>query len=363
MFRSNHRKKDGEEKSKPLRRRRGFLLFMLIAVIIAGLAVFFVLAAHRGAAGGKPLAYRELLMDTGVDLQIYSSGAREGEQVKKALFDEMKRLERLLSYRDSESEVAKINRAAGKKPVAVSPETVEVIREALAYGEISGGAFDPTIAPLLELWGFQEGDYRVPGPEELREAAGAVDYRLVEAEETSVRLARPGMALDLGGIAKGYIVDRGLDLLKRRGISHALINAGGDVGILGPKADGSPWRVGVKHPRNETLLAVIPWDRRGAIVTSGDYERFFEKDGVRYHHILDSQTGAPAHALTSVTVVAPTAVQADALSTAIFVLGPERGLALVEELPGVEALLVDPQFALLISSGLRGLVELPGEKK
>ena len=362
MFRSNHRKNDGEEKSTALWRRRGFPVFVLIAVIIAGLAVFFALAARRGAAGGKPLTYSELLMDTGVELQVFS-GAREGERVKEALFDEMKRLEQLLSYRDSESEVAAINRAAGKKPVAVSPETAAVIREALAYAEISGGAFDPTIAPLLEAWGFQEGDYRVPGPEELQEAAGMVDYRLVEAGEKAVRLARPGMALDLGGIAKGYIVDRGLDLLERRGVSHALINAGGDVGILGPKADGSPWRVGVKHPRNGTLLAVIPWDKRGAIVTSGDYERFFEKDGSRYHHILDPQTGEPAPALTSVTVVAPTAVQADALSTAVFVLGPERGLALVEELPGVEALLVDPQFALLVSSGLRGLVEPPGGTK
>ncbi|NMD43487.1 MAG: FAD:protein FMN transferase [Firmicutes bacterium] len=135
----------------------------------------------------------------------------------------------------------------------------------------------------------------------------------------------------------------------------------GDVGILGPKADGSPWRVGLKHPRGSGIIAVIPRDKRGAIVTSGDYERFFEEDGVRYHHILDPRTGLPASALLSVTVVAPTAVEADALSTALFVLGPQRGLALVESLPEVEAVMITPQLELLISSGLRGLVERSGE--
>ena len=361
MFRSDRCKNDGMQKPAP--RRWGVPAIIFVALLLIGLVLFFVFILRPGAEGRQPLHYSELLMDTQVNLQLYCSGAREGERIKIALFGEMERLEKLLSYGDPGSEVAAINCAAGEKAVAVSPETAAVIREALAHSELSAGAFDPTIAPLLELWGFREGDYRIPAPEELAEAAAAVDYRAVEAGEGAVRLARQGMALDLGGIAKGYIVDRGLDLLARRGVEHALINAGGDVGILGPKADGSPWRVGIKHPRSEALLAVIPWDKRGAIVTSGDYERFFERDGLRYHHILDPQSGQPASALVSVTVVAPTAVQADALSTALFVLGPERGMVLVEELPGVEALLVNPRLELLISSGLRSLVEQPGGEK
>lgn len=333
------------------------LLILSASAVIIALIIFIVV---RRGAPGRYFNYTELLMDTDVTLQIFCRNPGEGEGAQRALFDEMERLERLLSYSDPGSEVAAINRAAGGGPVPVSPETAEVVREALACGSLSGGAFDPTIAPLLELWGFHGGDHRVPGAAEIEEARAAVDYRRVEIEGHSVHLPRAGMALDLGGIAKGYIIDRGMDLLTRSGFSHALINAGGDVGIAGPKADGSPWRVGIRHPREGDLIAVIPLDRRGAVVTSGDYERFFEADGVRYHHILDPGTGSPARALVSVTVVAPTAVQADALSTALFVLGPQRALDLVESLPGVEAVLITPQGELLISSGLQDLVERPG---
>jgi thiamine biosynthesis lipoprotein len=204
----------------------------------------------------------------------------------------------------------------------------------------------------------------VPEPVEIEAAAALVDYSLMENDYAAGKVFLPssGMALDLGGIAKGYIVDRGLELLARSGIGHALLNAGGDIGILGPKPDGSPWRIGVKHPRrDDELIAVISWLKKGAVVTSGDYERFFEEDGERYHHILDPRTGYPARNLLSATVVAPTAIEADALSTALFVMGPQRGLELVESLPGVEAILVTPQLELLISSGLQDCVELPGE--
>lgn len=363
MSRFDRRKAEAGEEPAPTREKRGTLAPLIIFIAIV---VFIVVAlvTSRSAATERPFSYTELLMDTEVNLQIFCRGSGEARRAKEALFDEMKRLERLLSYSDPKSDLARINRAAGERPVEVSPGTVEVIQKALDYSSISEGAFDPTVAPLLELWGFREGDYRVPDPDELEEAGVLVDYRLVEAGTAEVYLPRPGMALDLGGIAKGYIVDRGLALLSQSGVRHALINAGGDIGILGPKADGSPWRVGIKHPCTDgELIAVIPWMKRGAVVTSGDYERFFVEDGVRYHHILDPRTGYPASSLVSVTVVAPTAMEADALSTALFVMGPQRGLALVESLSGVEAIMVTPQLELLISSGLRDLVELPGENK
>ncbi len=336
-------------------------LFTALLIVIAGVVIVGGAAALVSRL--KLFEYRRLLMDTDVSLQIYTGGPGKACRIQENIFAEMERLEKLLSYTLASSDVAGINRSAGEKPVKVSPETAEVIQKALSCARLSEGAFDPTIAPLLETWGFLGERYRLPAPAEIETAAALVDYRLIEGDFAAgeIFLPEPGMALDLGGIAKGYIVDRGLDLLSRAGIGHALINAGGDVGILGPKPEGSPWRIGVKHPRREgDLIAVIPWSKRGAVVTSGDYERFFEVEGVRYHHVLDPRTGYPARALLSATVAAPTAAEADALATALLVLGPQRGLALVESLPGVEALLVTPQLELLVSSGLQDLIELPG---
>ncbi len=331
-------------------------VFIAAALLLAGAAAYISRA--------RLFEYRQLLMDTDVSLQIYAGSSGKAVRVERALFDEMERLERLLSYTVPSSDIARINRAAGKNPVEVSPETAEVIQKALSCASISGGAFDPTMAPLLELWGFLGDRFRLPAAEEIEERGLLVGYELVEidADAQRVFLPRSGMALDLGGIAKGYIVDRGMELLSGAGIDHALINAGGDIGILGPKPDGSAWRIGVKHPRRQgELIAVIPWSQKGAVVTSGDYERFFEEGGVRYHHILDPRTGYPARTILSATVAAPTVAEADALATALFGLGPQRGLELVESLPGVEALLVTPQLEVLISGGLRELVELPGD--
>ena len=169
----------------------------------------------------------------------------------------------------------------------------------------------------------------------------------------------PGcFSLDLGGIAKGYIVDRGLALLAQAGVENAFLNAGGDIAILGTKPDGTPWRVGIRHPRGADHYIAVLSMTGGAVVTSGDYERTFEAGGQRYHHILDPSTGYPAGDLTSVTITAPTATEADALSTAVFVLGPERGLALVESLPGVEAVLVTRDLEIMVSTGLVGKIEL-----
>lgn len=351
---------DGDRKIFQPRKKRGVITAILIIIT----AVFIVAGIVAAISRLKLYEYRELLMDTDVSLQLYVGGAGKAGRIKGEIFGEMRRLEQLLSYTDAEGDVMKINRAAGKGPVQVSPETVEVARTAMRYAGLCRGAFDPTVAPLLELWGFLGEHFRVPGAAEIEETAALIDYSLIEIDAAAgtVYLPRPGMALELGGIAKGFIVDRGLELLSRAGVRHALINAGGDIGILGPKPDGSPWRIGVKHPRRKgDLIALIPWSAKGAVVTSGDYERFFEEDGVRYHHILDPREGYPASGLLSVTVTAPTVVEADALSTAIFVLGPQRGLALVESLSDVEALLVTPQLDLLISSGLQGIVELPGE--
>jgi FAD:protein FMN transferase len=299
-------------------------------------------------------------MDTTVELRLQAESRKEAESVKAGLVTEMERLEGLLSRSLSGSDVNRVNRMAGQEPAQVSPETLAVTRAALEFARLTEGAFDPTIAPLLNIWGFLGQQYRVPAMDEIEAALALVDYRLLELDPQrgTVYLPEAGMSLDLGGIAKGYIVDRGLALLSRSGIRHAFLNAGGDIGLLGSRPDGTPWRIGVRHPREENqYIAVIPLNG-GAVVTSGDYERTFEQNSVRYHHILDPSTGQPALSLSSVTIVAQTAMEADALSTAVFVLGPQRGLALVEQLSGVEAVLVTAGLEILISSGLQEKIEL-----
>ena len=328
---------------------------------ITGLAVLIgatLFTASRGSPEGQFFNFHHMAMDTTIELRIQAESRREAEALSGQLFAEIKRLEALLSRTIPGSDLDLVNRMAGKEAVAVSPDTLAVARLAVQYAQLTEGAFDPTVAPLMDLWGFVGRQFRVPSPGELEEVLPRVDFSLVEIDSvnSTIYLPRAGMSLDFGGIAKGYIVDRGLELLKAAGIRSAFLNAGGDIGLLGSKPDGTPWRIGVSHPReDDQFSAVLPLSGV-AVVTSGDYERFFEEGGVRYHHLLDPGTGRPARALSSVTVIAPTAVKADALSTALFVLGPEQGLALVERLPGVEAVLVTAGMEVLISTGLQEII-------
>ncbi|MEW5920072.1 MAG: FAD:protein FMN transferase [Bacillota bacterium] len=299
------------------------------------------------------------IMDTHVDITFYSSSVQVAQTAIGEIFTEMQRLESLLSRHIAGSDLQRINEAAGREPVQVSPETLFVLRRALEIAALSDGAFDPTIAPLLELWGFGGESFAVPSADQLAQARELVNYRVVEIDEEqgSVFLPRSGMKLDLGGIAKGYIVDKGQELA-RGSVSASFINAGGDISIRGRKPSGDAWRVAVQDPHDpQRWVAVINMDE-GSVVTSGDYQRFFEVEGRRYHHILDPHTGMPAFGLSSVTIVAPDTTTADALATAVFVLGEEKGMALVESLPNVDALIVDNNGKLLISSGLEGQVEV-----
>jgi FAD:protein FMN transferase len=353
-----NRNQQRERPNQPVKPRRSFapFIFIIALAVLTGTVLFFI---NRDAPGVKTYNYHHLAMDTTIELRLQAESRRDADAVKDEVFAEMERLEKLLSRTLSGSDVDRINRAAGREALQVSPETMAVAQAALAYARLSEGAFDPTIAPLLNVWGFLDQQYRVPEPGEIEAALPLVDYTLLELDPQRGTIYLPaGMSLDLGGIAKGYILDRGLAVLSRSGIRHAFLNAGGDIALLGVRPDGTPWRIGVRHPRRENqYIAVVPLSGM-AVVTSGDYERTFEEGSVRYHHILDPSTGQPALSLSSVTIVAPTTMEADALSTAIFVLGPERGLALVEHLPGVEAVLVTAEMEILISSGLQDTIEL-----
>ena len=251
---------------------------------------------------------------------------------KKALlsaYEEMQRVENLLSCEKDSSEISAINRNAGIHPVKVSYETLEVMKRAKTYCKKYYGMFDVTIGPLSDLWGFSE-DKEIVLPEDntIKKLIKLVNYNdmIIDENDTTVFLKKKGMSIDLGGIAKGYAIDRGSAVLKEMGITNFILNAGGDIYVSGTKDKETLWKVGIKHPRNTNDL-VARFDLKDyAVATSGDYERFKIINGVRYHHILDPATGYPGRLSESSTILAPTAEEADATATYIFLLGWEKAL-------------------------------------
>jgi len=340
------------------RRKIFFEIFIVIIILsIIGVAVYNYIDRDNLERYSRT----ELILDTIFEVTIFVDEEIEGDPLVREAFDKVRALEKVMSRFVTNSDVDKINQQAGKEPVEVDPRTFYVIEKSLYFGEASQGKFDVTIAPLLNLWGFGTGEEREPPEgEEIEEVLPLVDYQEIELDEEnmSVFLPREEMALDLGGIAKGYIVDEIAEFLEGEGIEHGTVNAGGDIRALGTRLDGNPWRIGITHPRDrENVIAVIPVTQE-AIVTSGDYERFFTHEGERYHHILDPDTGQPAGEVMSVTVVAPDCITADSLSTAVFVLGVEEGMALLESMSRVEGMIVDLQEEIHVTRGLKDLIEI-----
>ena len=299
-------------------------------------------------------------MDTKVDLVLYGLPSKQAEGVAEKVFAEMERMENILSRYVPGSDVNRINAAAGRAPVKVQPETIAVMQKALEIAELSGGAFDPTVGSLLELWGWSAGDPRVPTMQEINAVLPSVNYQLVEidVDHSTIFLPLSAMKIDLGGIAKGFIVDQGQALAKKLSCPASYINAGGDINIDGRKPNGEDWRIAIQDPRDPQKWAAIVPLQEGSIATSGDYQRFFEEGGETFHHILDPQKGVPASGVRSVTVVAPDALMADALATAAFVLGREEGLRLLESLDGIEGAIIDPEGKIHVSSGLASKIEI-----
>lgn len=293
-----------------------------------------------------------LLMGTTVTIEADGTATAELDRAIAAAFDEMARVEGLMSSCRDDSDVARLNAAADG--TTVSAETAEVIRLGLEVSRRSNGAFDLALGRLKRLWGIDGEAPRVPSAGEIAAALVGAGSAALSVDGPRVGKRRPETAVDLGGIAKGYAVDRALEVLREHGITSAAINAGGDIGLLGGKGE-RPWRVAIQHPRRgDGVLATIE-QRGGAVVTSGDYERFFERDGQRYHHLFDPHSGTPAQSCQSVTVIAPSAILADALATALFVLGPEAGLAMLRDYPGCEALIVAADGRVKRSPGLAGV--------
>jgi len=293
----------------------------------------------------------EAIMGTRVAVELWAEDAALATRAMDAVIAEMRRTDELMSTYKPGSQLSQVNAHAYERPVEVDPEIVEVVRRSFEFSRLSNGAFDVTYASVGYLYDYRA--HQRPTGEQVAAALPAVDWRQVQVDPAgnTIRFLRPGMRIDLGGIAKGYAVDHGIEILRGMGIRHAMVNAGGDTRLLGDRR-GKPWIVGIRDPRAEgRMVTRLPLEDE-AISTSGDYERYFEEDGVRYHHILEPGTGESARAVRSVTILGSDATQTDGLSTTVFVLGVERGMQLVARLPGVEAVIVDKDGNIYYSDGL-----------
>lgn len=300
-------------------------------------------------------------MDTYMSITAY--GEKSGEAVDAAE-TEIKRLDELLSTGSDDSEVTKINKEGGGK---LSEDTSYLVKRALDIYQDTDGVFDITIYPVMKAWGFAGDTFAVPDKNTLEQALSLVNAAKLSYDEKSSNLSfeKEGMEIDLGGIAKGYTSDRVIDILKSYGIEHAMINLGGNVDLLGKKVDGSEWRIAVQDPESEDDYIGILTVSDKSVITSGGYERYFEEDGVRYHHIIDPSTGYPAnHGLTSVTIVSSDGTLADALSTSLFVMGKDKAIEYWQSHSDqFDTILIDDEGIVYISEGIADSFESDAEIK
>jgi thiamine biosynthesis lipoprotein len=325
-------------------------------------------SATPSHAVGQRIDLVEKAMGTRVVLAAYTSAEHDASAVRAALragLTEIKRLELLMTSWRDDSEVSLINAQAGRSFVKVSDETYSVVAKSLWISKLSEGTFDVTFASMGKLWRFdQDLERKIPPKNEVERARKRIDYKRIEldSKNKAVKLSHAETRISLGGIAKGYAIDRAADVLRKAGLKAFFAQAGGDLYVEGRKPDGTQWKVGVRDPRasDETFFAMLPVENH-AFSTAGDYERAFVLDGKRYHHIIDPRTGYPAGASRSVTVWAKDALTADAIDDAVFILGPTKGLALVESIDDCGAVIVDANNKVWISKRLEGVLQMTGK--
>ncbi len=280
-------------------------------------------------------------MGTLVEIAVKQSDAEKSKHAVDLAFDEIKRVENLFSSYLPDSEISRLNRSAGEGWEKLSAETIGVLQRAKHWSEWSSGAFDITVGPALALWKFDTAQTPLPSSKQSDSAVSLIHYKDLQIKANQARLARKGMSVQLGAIAKGYAVDRAVKILQEEGIADAFINAGGDLKSIGMKSPNQPWKIGLQHPRYpEKMIGAFSLSKR-AIATSGDYQKYFIQEGERYHHILNPKTGRPAKesGVVSATVLADSVMDADALATALFVMGPQA-LEQIRLLENVEAMVI-----------------------
>ncbi len=318
---------------------------------ISHLSAFFLTLLCALPAQSEWIDDTQAIMGTEIRLVLWHEDPQKGRAAINAVMDEMRRIDRQFSFYKPDSELSNINREAAGKPVSISHEMASVLQKALFYGDLTDGAFDITFASVGQHYDYRE----KLSPDELQQQRAVIDYRRVrlDMENRTVAFAHPAIKIDLGGIVKGYAVDRAAAILLRWGIASASISAGGDSYILGDRR-GRPWMVGIRNPRRQGVALSLPLDNV-AFSTSGDYERFFfdAESGERIHHIINPSTKRSARDIMSVSVMGPRGFDTDPLSTSVFVLGVDKGLRLLNSLPDFDGVIIDGGGKVYYSDGLQ----------
>ncbi|OZV13582.1 hypothetical protein CIW83_03290 [Tissierella sp. P1] len=342
-----------------MRRKRhiGLVIFLALIFTTTGCIKRQDSKGAKLPKGSEPISRTEFLMDTVMTIKLYD---KTDEKILDKVFSRLEEIESRMSVTLKDSDVSKINDNAGIKPITVSEDTYFVIKEAKHYAEISNGAYDPTIGPLVDLWNIVSGEKErefIPSDKEIEEKKALVNYKNLELlDNNQIFLKEKNMKINLGGIVKGYAADEVKRILTENGANTAIIDLGGNVFAHGEKLDGSSWNIGIQNPFEFTgnYLGIIQVKDK-SIVTSGDYERFFEYKGKRYHHILDAKTGYPSeNEITGVSIISSKSIDGDALSTTLFVLGLDRGMELVNSLESVEAIFVTKDKSVYLTENLKG---------
>ncbi len=320
---------------------------ILICLIFAAIAA--------GCDRPRSLQKTESIMGTNVMITVVARNEAEGDAAIEAGMAEVKRFDRMMSLYKDDSEITRVNQAAGNHPVQVSPEMIEVVEAALRVSKLTNGAFDITVGPLVVLWQMRLKEGNVPTGAEIANVKRLVNYRniVVDRKASTLYLKKTGMIMDLGGM-KGYIADRVKDLFRKRGVDNAVIALAGDIWVLGHREDGKPWRIGVQHPREkDKAMAVLELSDK-YVTTSGDYERFVIREKKRYHHIIDPRTGKPSQGVISATIIGDKGELIDPLAKAPFIMGPGEGLRIVRQV-GAEAIVVDDAGKVFTTEGIKSL--------
>ena len=315
-------------------------------------AVVMLAAAVVGCSSQRTVQKTESIMGTQVTMTVTAASRGEAEAAIEAGMAEVRRFDAMMSLYKDTSEITKVNLAAGKGPVRVSPEMIEIVERAAKISELSGGAFDVTVGPLVVLWQMRLKEGKVPTDQEIDGVRPLVNFRniAVDRKASTLFLKKKGMIMDLGGM-KGFIADRVADLMRQRGIHNALIALAGDIWALGHRQDGGPWRVGVQHPREKDKNITVLELTDKYVCTSGDYERFVIREKKRYHHIIDPRTGKPSAGVISVTLVGAQGADIDPLAKVPFILGAKEGLKIVRKF-GAEAIIVDDKGTVTTTPGI-----------
>ncbi|HYA86657.1 MAG TPA: FAD:protein FMN transferase [Nitrospirota bacterium] len=321
--------------------------------LFAMLALVLTVACARQ----KTVQKTETIMGTDVTLTVVARSAEEGSAAIDAGMAELRRLDAMMSLYKDTSEITQVNLAAGKHPVKVSPEMIEVVEDGAKISKLSNGIFDLSIGPLVVLWQMRLKEGKIPTDAEIARIKPLVNYKniVVDKRASTIYLKKAGMIMDFGGM-KGYAADRVADIFKKRGITNAVIAVAGDIWVLGRRDDGKSWRIGVQHPReHDKVIAVLDLSDK-YISTSGDYERFVIREKKRYHHIIDPRTGKPSKGVISATLVGDKGAFIDPLTKVPFIMGPEEGLKIVRRV-GAEAIIVDDQGKVYTTDGINKFLD------